>query len=82
MQINYIAVLKLPNETPLIKMGANFLLKKKTLIAKCSMEHICHKLSISSHHRFHIEKPQKIGVYLPIDRNRFQSGQPPKIRFY
>ena len=30
MQINYIAVLKLPNETPLIKMGANFLLKKKS----------------------------------------------------
>ena len=29
MQINYIVVLKLPNETPLIKMGANFLLKKK-----------------------------------------------------
>ena len=29
MQINYIAVLKLPNEMPLIKMGANFLLKKK-----------------------------------------------------
>ena len=29
MQINYIAVLKLPNETPLIKMGADFILKKK-----------------------------------------------------
>ena len=65
MQINYIAVLKLPNETPLIKM-----------------EHVCHKLSISSHHMFHIGKPRKIGVYLPTDCNRFQSGKPPKIGFY